>query len=599
MHRFSLRKTKSDNSQQTEWENRQAQGYNRMAMEKTMTDYNQEIIEFISSNPRNTWNRAVRKKPEWMNWLTKTFSNVPTLNEKLWQLHLGINSRPLCQVEGCHKEVNWINDERYAETCSYTCSQKLRKQQGLLSEIQNKIAATNLAKYGHTSANGNLVVQERRFATMMKKYGAKVSPKTVEAARSRAPELNEKARRTLHVKYGVDNIQQVPEIRAKTVNTFQERYGVTNSSSIPAVKEKKTAERQARWDLLFSNLTVISESVPIELRQTMPYANLRLDIKCNKCGFEETLPSETIKYRHAKFGSACTQCCDISASRSLDESLIANLIKELGINVVCNNRSIIYPQEIDIWLPDQKIAIEYCGLYWHGESRGKFKDYHIGKMNACTAADVRLITIFEDEWHHRSDVVCSRLRNLLGETGRQIMARKCIVKEIDSKEANAFCDKNHLQGAGRTKHAIGLYQDDTLVSCMTFSKLNIAKGRKHKEGLWELSRFCSLINTNVIGGASKLFNYFITNYNPEEIISYADLRWNNGNVYEKLGFTCNGCTSPNYWYIDLAEIKRIHRYGLRKNNTDNKELTEWENRRIAGWDRIWDCGNTRWVWSKK
>jgi hypothetical protein len=559
----------------------------------------QDLVNFIRSNPRNQWNRTVRKNKIWITWLLDQFPDIESLNERLWLLHIGATSRPTCAVDECYNEVKWINNDHYGETCSYKCSQQLRKQHGRLDSIQAKMQMTSIARYGTPSPASSQEIKTRRAETMLAKYGAKVSPKTRESTRARSAELNVKGRKTIRQRYGVDNPQQVPEIRAKTVQTFIDRYGTTNVSGIDAVKARKNQARQERWDALFSNVTILGETVPSELREQRPYANLRVSFRCTVCEHEEELPSETLKYRHTRFGNACSQCCKISANSSRDEALIADLVAEMGIRVIRNDRTVIAPRELDIWLPDQRMAIEYCGLYWHSENRDKGQDYHASKMRACADIGVRLITIFEDEWHHRPHVVISRLSNLLGSAQDKIMARKCTVREIASKEANMFCDRNHLQGAGRTAHAVGLYHENSLVSCMTFSRLNIAKGRSHKPGTWELSRFCSLIDTNIVGGASRLFNNFIRQHDPSEIVSYADLRWNTGDVYQKLGFKLDGQTSPNYWYINMPEVKRLHRYGLRKNDQDRQDLTEWENRKLQGWDRIWDCGNSRWIWSKE
>lgn len=558
----------------------------------------QDLIEFIATNPRNKWNRSVRKHTNWMQWLSNRFMHIPTLNEKLWLLSRNMDQRPTCAADGCINEVKWINDDHYGETCCYSCAQLLRKQNGKLHEIQAKMRATTLERYGVESATANAEVQDRRLATMISRYGAKVSSRTVESARGRAADLNKKARVTMKERYGVANPQQIPEVRAKTVDSFRSRYGTNNPSAIEEVKARKNQARQARWDALFSNVTILSESVPCEMRDKVPFANIRVTFRCNRCCHEETLPSETLKYRHARFGNACTKCCNISASTSRDEGLIADLISSWGIQVVRNDRQIIAPRELDIYLPDRGLAVEYCGLYWHSENRGRPRDYHINKLKSCHDAGIRLITIFEDEWHHRPHIVTSRLRNLLGISTNRIMARTCEVRTVTKWEANAFCTDNHLQGSGRTTHAIGLFHDNALTSCMTFSKLNVAKGRKHKSDSWELSRFCSSLDNIVIGGASKLFAHFVKLHDPQQVISYADRRWNTGNVYGRLGFKYDGDTPVNYWYINLPEVKRLHRFGLRKADTDRKDLSEWDNRRLQGWDRIWDCGNTRWIWSR-
>jgi hypothetical protein len=128
---------------------------------------------------------------------------------------------------------------------------------------------------------------------------------------------------------------------------------------------------------------------------------------------------------------------------------------------------------------------------------------------------------------------------------------------------------------------------------MTFSKVNLSKGHRNKKA-WELLRFASLKDVVVIGAASKLFSYFIKEYSPEEVISYSDNRWNTGKTYENIGFKYNGDTGIGYWYI--FENRRLHRFNLRKRSTDDQEKTEYENRLIQGYKRIWDCGNSKWIW---
>ena len=157
-----------------------------------------------------------------------------------------------------------------------------------------------------------------------------------------------------------------------------------------------------------------------------------------------------------------------------------------------------------------------------------------------------------------------------------------------------------MQGSGSASVAMGLYLDDQLVNVATFSKPNISKGANQvAEGAWELNRMCSLHNVIIRGGANKLFKQFVKLYDPTQVITYCDLRWNTGGVYSQMGFSKVNDGVPNYWYLQLPEIKRMHRFGLRKNDQDLSELTEWENRKLQGYDRIWDCGNSKWIWNKK
>ncbi len=182
--------------------------------------------------------------------------------------------------------------------------------------------------------------------------------------------------------------------------------------------------------------------------------------------------------------------------------------------------------------------------------------------------------------------------NILGVTSDRFYARKCVVKEITSEEANAFLNKNHLQGSGRSNVCVGLFSNDVLVSVMTFSNNNVSRKLKG----WELNRFASECGTVVVGGASKMFSYFLKKYAPSQVISYSDTRWSDGNLYSELGFSYEGNTRCNYWYFKRGTVKRLHRFALRKQKTDNNELTEYENRALMGYSRIFDYGNGKWVW---
>lgn len=197
-------------------------------------------------------------------------------------------------------------------------------------------------------------------------------------------------------------------------------------------------------------------------------------------------------------------------------------------------------------------------------------------------------------------MVKTRLKHLLLQSIDRIHARKCKVSIISSKVARDFCKVNHIQGPGQTKIAYGLFYRDELVSIMTFALPSISKGSHNRSpGQWELTRFCTKENTVVVGGGSKLFSAFISDQSPQQVISYSDLRWNTGTVYSKLGFTYMSRSSPNYWYFKLPTLDRFHRFAFRKNKTDDPDKTEWENRQLQGYNRIWDCGNDKWMWSKK
>ena len=264
-----------------------------------------------------------------------------------------------------------------------------------------------------------------------------------------------------------------------------------------------------------------------------------------------------------------------------------------------NSRKVISPLELDIYIPEKNIAIEFDGLLYHSSgfsslsqcnSLEEYPLYHLEKTQACAEKNIQLFHIFENEWRDKKEIWQSVLLNALGKSER-IYARKCTVKEVSSKEAKEFLEKNHLQGSCNSKINLGLFYNNTLVSLMTFGK-----PRFNKKYEWELLRFCNTLNTSVIGGAGKLLSYFIKTYNPSSILSYANLRWSTGNLYEKLGFTLKGTSAPNYFYFneDFILHSRIefqkHKLKDKLENFDEK-LTESENMYNNGYRKIYDCGN--------
>jgi G:T-mismatch repair DNA endonuclease (very short patch repair protein) len=291
-------------------------------------------------------------------------------------------------------------------------------------------------------------------------------------------------------------------------------------------------------------------------------------------------------------GSRCPTC-SLAGSSKPELELIA-FIKNFGITVHTGVRDIISPYELDIVIPDKKIAIEYCGLYWHSDACNKDSSYHINKLERCLEAGYRLITIFEDEYITKKPIVLSRLSSLIGIKLTSVYARKCRIQEISVKEARMFCEENHLQGYGAgASIKIGAFYNQTLIAVMTFSKPSLAKGAKDKyKDTWELHRFCSKLNLRVVGIASKLLTYFKRNHIWESVFSFADRRWSTGELYANIGFNYSYSTACNYWYFK-NNTKRYHRYGLRKPN--GSTMSERTLRKAQGYNRIWDCGNLKYI----
>jgi hypothetical protein len=258
-----------------------------------------------------------------------------------------------------------------------------------------------------------------------------------------------------------------------------------------------------------------------------------------------------------------------------------------------NNRHIIHPFEIDIFIPELNLGIEYDGLYYHSE-RVRPNMYYMlkEKVSLIKSANTRVIFINEQDWHDNMDICKSRICSALGKN-KKIFARNCVVREISSVDSAKFINDNHMQGNVNASMRFGLFNNDSLVAVMTF-----AKPRFSTEDI-EILRYCSLRNTNIIGGAGKLFAHLRANYKFNSVVSYSDDRWGDGSLYKNLGFEKSESTGLSYFYFGKNKI--LSRYQCQKSklpkllDTFDQTKTEKENMQMNGYYRVWERGNTKWI----
>jgi hypothetical protein len=349
-------------------------------------------------------------------------------------------------------------------------------------------------------------------------------------------------------------------------------------------------------------------------------------VTCRICGKKLTRITDVHLQKHGmtkleymdKFGLSGTTCNNLHDKlskiaietnmemvrefSSSQEREIKEYIKSLGFE--CHtDRKILHGKELDIFIPEKNIAIEYNGNVWHSE-KYKTKDYHLNKLNECNRNGVRLIQIFEDEYQEHKDIVLSKIRHILGSETQdaiKIQGRKCKVKEITNTEAEKFLNANHIQGFANSTIYLGAKLNNEIVAVMSFlieSKDN-----------WNLTRFASKNGTICQGVASKMFSYFIKAYNPATVKSFADRRWTlqgNNNLYTKLGFKLADTLGPEYRYFNSSvdRFKRFHKFNFRKQILHKKyglplEMTELEMATKLGYIRIWDCGLFKYVYKKE
>ena len=570
---------------------------------------------------------------------TKSFVDLPYPTRIYWVLN-DIHEYPKCANPNCNNELRHnLKCNPLSGYISIACSSKC----GQCTEHRKlALKQTCLEKYGvehpsqakqfkekfnqtilsRTQSDRDRITEKRR-QTCLEKYGVdsisklqSVSDKKSNTFKMRDDEAKAKTvlkiKQTKFERYGDENYtnaqkqsltrqsfsdehnQQINELRAKTV---QQKYGVANVSQTDSVKQKISNRLQLANAVKFFNNCIVNNDLvePLfDLEHYIEHSHDELMWRCKKCGKEFS----SKKYHHyinSQIPARCLDCFPLRQPKSVGEDEIVEFIKTFYHGeILKNTRSVIAPLELDIWIPELKLAIEYDGVYWHSENMGTDCNYHLSKTERCENNGIQLIHIFDVEWHNNKDMVQSRLRNMIAGSNNKLFARQCKICEVGKHEANEFLSQNHMQGPCAFKHAIGLRFNDQLVSIMTFGK-----PRFNRDAECELLRFCNALRTQVVGGASRLLAFYEKTYHPSSIISYADRRWSIGNLYETLGFEKCGATKPNYWYWNYAQstsfLENRVRYQKHKLkdvlDKFDKSKTEVENMFDNGYFRIFDCGN--------
>jgi len=319
--------------------------------------------------------------------------------------------------------------------------------------------------------------------------------------------------------------------------------------------------------------------------------NINKKPKCLSCDNDALFSNEAYAYLdHCK-----EHLYDNYVSKG--EIEIKKYLDELNIKYESNIRNLI-SKELDIYIPSKNLAIEFNGLYWHSELF-KNKNYHYEKMKECQENNIQLITIWEDDWNNKQDIIKSIIKNKLGLIENRIYARETNINLVDNKEKSDFLLENHLQGNSPSHINLGLYYNNELVSLLTLGKKRmILNSLNNKEYHYELMRFCNKKNINVIGGASKLFSYFVKNYNPISIISYANCDISEGNLYDILQFKFVNHTGVNYWWFKNGikyHRSNFMKHKLIKEGYDN-DKSESDIMHERGYLKIWGSGNLKYEW---
>lgn len=512
-----------------------------------------ELIDIVKSKACNQIHRypeLVKSIENATRFLDEAYQNSVLLRHRVHCLSnsiLDASSLPLCSFCGENPSSLVKEKKFFSETCSPEC---LRKENGrktaeaFSSKTQKEISAIN----------------EKRSKTYFEKTGY--------TSHHQDPVIKEAKKQTLLAKYGVENPMQCSEIKEKQASTVKSRYGVKNVSSRHlSLDTVAILEDRASLKFLYDERGGVGTAAILGMDSSSIYDRLR----------NHDIPITPTSTSHA-------------------EREIFEFIVSLGIkDATQSDRCTLGRKELDITIPSKKVAIEYNGLHWHSKKRKK-DGYHLEKTCEAKSKGYRLVHIFEDEWTFRKDQVKQKLMSILGVDDRKmIYARKCeIIFVTDVKKIKSFYEKNHIQGAGKQSLTMGLVCDGEVVAMVSFSKRTDAE--------YELSRYAT--SCRVVGGFSKLFKHassVLRDMGVETVVSFADKRYSEGNVYIVNGWFHVKDTPPDYQYV--IGSRRVRKQNFRRKFLRAKlenfdpALSEMQNMMNHGLYPIYDCGLMKFEFS--
>ena len=241
----------------------------------------------------------------------------------------------------------------------------------------------------------------------------------------------------------------------KRVETWLEKYGVENISQSATVQKKRSSTIKSRnYDNLYNRLSYDKQSQGFEQVVTRLATHVtpmftrdsyigssRKNFYSWKCIICNNQFDDHVDYGRIP---RCKTCYPHNKSKG--ELELQNYLDSLQIKYTCNDRSILGDLEYDIYIPEKKIAIEFNGVYWHS-TEFKDSDYHVNKFLRSAEEGIHLISIFEDEWINKKEIVCSRLASVLG-CSKTIPARKCKIVELSGKDYRQFVQQNSASTIG-------------------------------------------------------------------------------------------------------------------------------------------------------
>ena len=571
--------------------------------------YRKNSTEINSAITRQKW---FKLSPFYIDIVQKTqFCNNASFSERFYCYINGLNSIPVSPISG--KQLKWVKTKgRYStgadtsESALLTITQsKIEKFKAKISSRNKKIKETFYKSY--ISNDYKLYTKDElkkliEKLIQVKDYGRKGKWVGIEDYVSNKDFLcslmyftnefkeyikdNDWSQRLYIVYYDFNNtlLSHIKNYnKYPFYKNFTSGYTLENPNKFLDLRKKHKKE----WQNIIYNqgFDVIEDNY---LDSDIKWGVL----KCHKCGGEFKRRLDNGRY----YDITCYHCEKENGVSNLEKSLRDEISNFYKGEIIFNDRKILEGKELDIFIPDKKIAIELNGVLWHSfgstwpnnlDNEKVEKSKHYDKYKQCEKLGIQLLQFTDIDYHNKKEIILSILKAKLGISDKRIYARKCEVREIPKKQKTDFCNANHLQGDGHSQVDYGLFYNNELVSVMSFGKRKITKSAPKME----IIRYCNKLSYNIIGGASKLLKYFIKNNNCSNLITYSDNSISDGNVYKLLGFSLVKETKWNYWYLSPTNNhKLLHRSNFMRHKL-NTDLTEKEEMYNRGYRRYYDAGN--------
>ena len=542
------------------------------------------VLEIYNSLTSNKYEYNFKKYPDIYNWIVDNTQFLSPDVKFLERLYCVLNDiQPSCSKQKFTQNLN--KGYAFCGTAT-TCLCAKTNHSSKISAAKQAMSIDNI-----------LLANEKRKVTCIKKYGTEFN--------SQSDVVKQKKVDTCRSKFGEDTNLVTTDTKAKIKETLLQRYGVTNPSKHPSTLQKRAITNLERYgNSCSAQSSIIRDKIyskhlseyGVKLFPKAKYSENQIKLLTNR----DHLESE---YNTLGIAGICTSyqlhrdrvvfrldAWGIEYNKNITgiEEFVKTILDEHNVKYEYRSRKIIKPLELDFYLPDYNIAIEVNGLYWHSEQFVN-KQYHTSKLKQCSEQGIQLITIFSDEIEQKPDIVKSRLLHILKKSVNVTVARKCSIQHIGNEQSADFLSTYHIQGVGKSTIKLGAFYNNDLVAVMTFSTNRKFTG--NKEQYYELVRFATV--GNIPGIAGKLFSAFIREYSPEKVISYADRRWSNGNLYTALRFKLVRTSEQNYWYSKNM-LLREHRFKFTKQKLVSlgfdQSKSESEIMQTRGYKKIWDCG---------